>query len=177
MEPAPIITLFRWNIEIGGFLNLYFTVFAITVKYEIFSTHNLYANNQKPLLLLRGLQQWSTHPLVEYEIAVSYLSRRGVFLETIFHLSYTLMDYDFQKHSSPWKVLNGYLIFHSLSESIIYTPANSTRKCWKDIQGLNMGRLKTIWGNVSILETKLMRERGYDHHHHHQLSSVIIMAF
>ena len=65
--------------------------------------------------------RYSTHQLVEYEIAVSYLSRGGVFLETIFHSSYALVEYGFQKHSSPRKIWNSYLIFHSLISEVSTT--------------------------------------------------------
>ena len=58
--------------------------------------------------------RYFTHQRVEYEIAVSYLSRGGVFLETIFHESVARVEYGFQKHSSPRKIWNSYLIFHEL---------------------------------------------------------------
>ena len=98
--------------------------------------------------------RYFTHQRVQYEIAVSYLTRGRVFLETIFHESIAGVEYGFQNYSSPRKIWNSSHIPQVDTWSIYFTPSN------RNI-GFSLLALRWwIWalilhGPVKILKTKM----------------------
>ena len=89
--------------------------------------------------------RYFTQQQVELEIAISYLTRGGVFLETTFHESVAGVEYGFQKHSSQRKIWSCYLIFHKLMSGVSYIHhiiyvfwTKITSEIWKKLSGVSV---------------------------------------